>query len=190
MVVARRAGPGGLVLVLTFFIHVFDGGFVDHEVRLAIFAVHLEAGLVVPLDVTVDFLTVSQHDNHGSARLHLLLVIKIFRVGLFGWRNFASSWAAGRAFGAISTFTAIATFGAVMPLGTVASILHLCGDRAVIAVVLGARQSRPDELSIREVFFVDLGGRHGINNFLHKWRYLGYTHSCKPHTRGDPMNVN
>ena len=40
-----------LPLVLALFIHVFDGGLVDHQVRSAVVAVHLDALPVVPLDI-------------------------------------------------------------------------------------------------------------------------------------------
>jgi len=47
-----------------------------------IFADHLDAGLVVPLDDAVHLFAVLQHDHHGRPRLHLLLIIEILRVGL------------------------------------------------------------------------------------------------------------
>src|ERR1700704_3027408 len=74
------------LLVLAFLEHVLDGGLVDHQVGGA-GAVQLDAVLVVPLDIAVDFLAVAQHDDHGSLRLHLLLIVKIFGVSLFGGRG-------------------------------------------------------------------------------------------------------
>src|ERR1700730_5217625 len=75
-----------LPLVLAFLEHVLDGGLVDHQVGRA-GAIQLDAVLVVPLDIAVDFLTVAQNDDHGSLRLHLLLIIKILGVSLLGRRG-------------------------------------------------------------------------------------------------------
>jgi hypothetical protein len=45
-------------------------------------AVDLDAVAIVPIDPAVDFFTVLEHDNHGSAARHLLLEIKSFGMGL------------------------------------------------------------------------------------------------------------
>src|SRR6476620_2217279 len=71
-----------LALVFAFFEHVLDGGFVNHQIRFAILAVHLDAIPVIPLDNAVNFFAVTQHDDHGRPRLHLLLIVEIFGVGL------------------------------------------------------------------------------------------------------------
>ena len=73
--------PSLLPAVLAFLEHVLDGGFVDHQVG-STGAVQLDTGLVVPLDIAVDFLAVAQHHDHGGLGLHLLLVVKVFGVGL------------------------------------------------------------------------------------------------------------
>src|SRR6516164_5618964 len=67
--------------VLAFLEHVFDGGLVDNQVGGAV-AIQFDAGLVVPLNDAVHFLTVAQHYTRLRLGLHLLLVIRIFGVGL------------------------------------------------------------------------------------------------------------
>src|SRR5581483_9207391 len=62
--------------------HVLDAGLVNEHVGLAVTA-EFDAGLVVPLDDSLDGFAVLQDHHHRSAGLHLLLVIKILRVGLF-----------------------------------------------------------------------------------------------------------
>src|SRR5271154_2363729 len=85
--------PEYLVLlpgVFAFFIHVLDRGLVDHQVGRT-GAVHFEAALVIPLDYAVNFLAVAEHNDHRSSRLHLLLVVEIFRIGLLGWWRLAAA---------------------------------------------------------------------------------------------------
>src|SRR6185312_5770598 len=53
--------------------------------------VYLYAVLVIPLDDAVDLLIIAEHDDHGSLRLHLFLIIKILSVGLLGRRDFPLS---------------------------------------------------------------------------------------------------
>jgi acyl-CoA hydrolase len=69
------------------FVHVLDVRLVDQQVRRAV-AVELEAALVVPLDDAVKFLTVLENDDHRRLALHLLYVIKVLGVGLFGGYRF------------------------------------------------------------------------------------------------------
>src|SRR5437660_6761127 len=79
--IARTEG-GSLLPALSLFIHVLDRRLIDHQIRCAD-AVYLDAGLVIPLDGSVDFFIVEHDDYHWSLRLHLLLKIEIFGIGLF-----------------------------------------------------------------------------------------------------------
>src|ERR1700687_4651537 len=72
---AREVGM--LPLVLPFFEHVLNRRLVDHQIRLAVFTVHLDAISIVPFDNAAYFLAVTQNNHHWRPRLHLLLVIKI-----------------------------------------------------------------------------------------------------------------
>src|SRR5262249_49607346 len=81
-----RALP--LTVALVLFENVLDAGFIDHQVGLAAVAVQLDAVLVIPLDRAAQLLAIVQHHHHGRARLHLLLIIKIFCEGLFRRRGF------------------------------------------------------------------------------------------------------
>src|SRR5258708_39386002 len=81
----RRAGA--LPLVLPFFEHVLDRGFIDHQISIAVVAVHLDAIPVIPFDDAAPFFTVAQHDHHRSPRLHLLLIIEVLRIGLLRRRR-------------------------------------------------------------------------------------------------------
>jgi len=47
---------------------------------------HLDATLIVPLDNSTDGFPLIQDHDHGRAGLHLLKIIEIFGIGLFGWR--------------------------------------------------------------------------------------------------------
>src|SRR5580700_10586745 len=154
-----------LALVLAFFIHVLDGRLVDHQVGLAVFAIYLDAGPVVPLDDAAYFFAVTQNDHHLGARLHLLLVVKIFGIGLFRRRHLlATASAAGRAISAI----AVHAFCAVMPLGAVAPFLLRRWSSAVIAVVFRAGQSWSNQLAVGEIFlFGGFGGQGGVHYFFH-----------------------
>src|SRR5580658_1797807 len=93
--------------VLTLFIHVLDRRFVNHHVgRTA--AGYFQAALVVPLDDTMNFFAVAEHNDHRRPRLHLFLVVKILRVGLLGGRDFtaaAVSVVAIIALGAVSSLS-------------------------------------------------------------------------------------
>ena len=71
-----------LLLILALFEHVLNRWFIDHQVWLTVVAVDLDAIPVVPLDDPVDLFTITKHDHHGRARLHLLLIVEVFRVGL------------------------------------------------------------------------------------------------------------
>src|ERR1700674_5300993 len=128
------------LLAFAFLEHVLDGGLVDHQISGA-GAVQLNAVLVVPLDIAVDFLAVAQHDDHGRLRLHLLLIIKIFGVSLFGGRGLL-----GRSGGTVSVFVPI-------PISVSAF-----GGRVVVAVavviVLGAIEGRTDQLAVREAVLI------------------------------------
>jgi len=141
-----------LLPVLAFLEHVLDGGLVDHQVGGA-GAVQLDAMFVVPLDIAPDFLAVAQHDDHGSLGLHLLLIIKIFGVGLLGGHGLLR-----RGGGTVSVSVAIpvSAFG-----GRVV--------RAVVVVrVIGAIERRADQLAIREAFLIGgLFGWYGVERFFH-----------------------
>lgn len=117
-----------LPAVFALFVHVLDRRFVDQQIGLAISG-DFEAALVVPLDHAVNFLAIAQHDHHGSLRLHLLLVVEVFRVSLLRWRGFPSAAA-----GPVISFI---PFGA---LGTLSiSMLSRGGLRMI---VVGAVQGR------------------------------------------------
>src|SRR4030088_2785995 len=128
------------LLVLAFLEHVLDGGLVDHQVGGAA-ADQLDAVLVVPLDIAVDFLAVAQNDDHGSLRLHLLLIIKIFGVGLLGGRGLLGRTGGT---GAIPIFVSVpvSTFSGRVVVGV------------AIVVVVGAIQDRTDQLAIREAVLI------------------------------------
>src|ERR1039458_1459276 len=132
---------GLLPSVLAFLEHVLDGGLVDHQVGSAV-AVQLDAVLVVPLNIAVDFFAVAQHDDHGSLALHLLLIIKILGVGLFGGRGLLGRHASG-------------TISASIPIPV---SIPVFGGRVVVAViivrVIGAVEGRTDQLAIREAFLI------------------------------------
>ena len=68
-------------VVLAGFEDVADAVFVDQHVGLAA-ATDLEAVSVVPLDRSVHFLAVLEDNDHGRARLHLLLEVEGFRMRL------------------------------------------------------------------------------------------------------------
>src|SRR3981081_1496720 len=121
------------LLVLAFLEHVLDGGLVDHQVGRA-GAIQLDAVLVVPLDIAVDFLTVAQHDDHGSLRLHLLLIIKVLGVSLLCRRGLL-----GRNGGtvAIPLSVPVPAFSRRVVVGV------------AIVIVVGAIQDGTDQLAIR-----------------------------------------
>jgi hypothetical protein len=62
----------------------------------------------------VDLLVIAEHDDHRSLRLHLLLVIEIFSVGLLGRRNLPT--AATRIAVTATVCTSIAAFWTLAPL--------------------------------------------------------------------------
>src|ERR1700719_1747941 len=86
VIAGRSVLPSAFVL----FEHVLNGGLVNHQIRSAIVADYFDAGLVVPLDDSVHFFAVAQHNHHRRSRLHLFLVIEILGVGLF-WRRSLST---------------------------------------------------------------------------------------------------
>src|SRR3954451_12013066 len=91
-------------VAFVFLIHVLDRRFVNEKVGPGV-AGQLNAILVVPLDDAVDLFAIVQHDDHGSLGLHLLLIIEIFCVGLFGWWSFlAAGTTAAIAIGAFTPF--------------------------------------------------------------------------------------
>src|ERR1700687_3968688 len=124
--------------VLAFLEHVLDGGFVDHQIGGS-GAVELDSILVLPLEIAVDFLAVAQHDDHGSLRLHLLLIIKILGVSLLGGRGLF-----GRSGGtiAISVSVPVPAFSRRVVVGV------------AIVVMVSAIQDRTDQLAIREAVLI------------------------------------
>ena len=129
--------------VLAFLEHVLDRGLVDHQVGSA-GTVELDAALVVPLDVAVDFLAVAQHYDHGGLGLHLLLVVEVFGVGLLG----GGAGLFGRAGGAISAF---------------------CGQMVVsVVVVISPAERWANQLTIRKAFLIGgLFGWYRVEGFFH-----------------------
>src|SRR5260370_13092618 len=80
----RILGPAAwLTLLGLVLVHVFDIGFVEKKIGLAV-PVHFQAGLVVPLDDAAQLFSIAQHKHHRRLGLHLLDVIEIFGVGLIG----------------------------------------------------------------------------------------------------------
>src|SRR5579864_6266731 len=147
-------GLAGLLAGLALFVHIFDRGFVDHQIGGA-GAVHLDASAVVPLDHAMDLLTVGEHNDHGGLRLHLLLIIKILRVGLLRRRCLPCPIGAVRT--AIAAFTALA------------SLTALCGStvRMVRSRVVGVVEGGTDQLAVGEILFRTTFGWHGLHNILH-----------------------
>src|SRR6202165_4052895 len=139
-----------LSLVLAFLEHVLDGGLVDHQVGRA-GAIQLDAVLVVPLDITVHFLPFAQNDGHGSLRLHLLLIIKIFGVGLLGRRGLL-----GRNGGPVAIPISISVPVPAFSRRVVVGV--------AIVVMVGAIQDRTDQLAIREAVLIGgLFGWYGVD---------------------------
>src|SRR5271157_3034851 len=130
-----------------FLVHVLDAGLVNEQVRCS-GAVHLQAVLVVPLDDAVDLLAIVQHQDHGRAGLHLLLVVEILGVRLLRWRGFLAA--------VRGTFGAVVTIVAAIALAVVAVVA-----RMIVAVERGA-----DQLAIGKYVGVKGathgGGVHGI----------------------------
>jgi hypothetical protein len=58
---------------VTQFVHVFDGGFVDHDPAVS---ANLKNIAVIPFDAAFDYLAVIKHDNHGGLRLNLFLQVE------------------------------------------------------------------------------------------------------------------
>src|SRR5205823_10934565 len=102
-----------LALILPFFEHVLNGRLVDHQVRLAVLAIHLDAITVIPLNDPAHFFAVAENDHHGGPRLHLLLIIKILGVGLF---RRCRLLAAGSHTTIPPIITMVHAFSAIMPL--------------------------------------------------------------------------
>src|ERR1700676_465092 len=120
-----------LPAILALFIHVLYRGLVDHQIGGAA-AVHLQAGFVVPLDGSADLLAITQHDHHRSLRLHLFLIIKVLRIGLFRRRRLFA-----RAIRSVMTVT-------LASLQPVAALSRSWGH----VVVLGPAQRRPYQFAI------------------------------------------
>src|ERR1017187_5792957 len=66
--------------------HILDVGFKQKQIW-CVFAVHLQAVLVVPFDDALQYFAIAKDDRHRSLRLHLLQVVKILGVGLFRRRG-------------------------------------------------------------------------------------------------------
>jgi hypothetical protein len=143
-----RARTSGLLPpVLAFLKHVLNRGLVDHEVGGGV-AVQLDAVLVVPLDVAVDFLAVAQYDDHGGLRLHLLLIIEIFGVGLLAGRDLLGG--SGRT---VSIPVSLSAFDGSVVM--------------VIVRVIGTRESGTNQLAIRKAFLIDgWFGWHGVESIF------------------------
>src|SRR5580765_1125481 len=128
--VAAKRGFRNLLQVFSFLKHVLNRRLINHKVRLTVLAIDLDAIAVIPLDDSVDLLVIAQNDYHWSPRLHLLLIIEIFGVGLL-WRGQLLS-----ALCAHGTLIAIAAFGTLMPFGTLTPFLHRHRSGVVISVIL------------------------------------------------------
>src|SRR5215472_5349284 len=154
----RLSNLEAYVLSLPLFKHVLDRRFINHQIRLAVLTVHLDAIAVVPLNNAVHLFTVAQHDHHRRPRLHLLLVVKILGVGLLG---------RGRLFpGAQSAIVAMLhAFSAIVPVRPLALLLSQGGAIIMIAVIVWTLQYWADELPIPVILFVSpLGGWNGIHD--------------------------
>src|SRR5579871_244200 len=150
-----------LLLILPLFKHVLDGRFIDHHIRFAAIAVHLDAVPVIPLNDAVNLFPVSQHDHHLRARLHLLLIVEILRVRLLRRRRLLSAARSHR------TLSAVSSLRSVMPFRTISPFLYRHRRTVMIAVILGARQRRANQLTVREVFPVSrFSGRHRSHKYV------------------------
>jgi hypothetical protein len=137
-----------LPVPLAFLINVLNGGLVDHQIRLAV-SVHLDAIPVIPLDGPMNFLTITQHHHHRRLRLHLLLVIEIFRVGSLWGRSLPSPHR-----------------GALYSVAPLHGSLHMVC--VVHMIMFVAVQRWPDEFAIGECFLLHrLFSWHGINCIFH-----------------------
>src|SRR5438477_12693437 len=147
------AKPKGktLPLVLPFFKHVLDRGLVDHQIRSAVLPVHLEASPVVPFDDAAYFLAIAKNNHHRRPRLHLLLVIKILGIRLFGRRGLLPDAASHSTIPTVSSFH---TFSALMSFRSFAPFRRLQIRGIVIVMILHPRQSRSDQLAVGERFLL------------------------------------
>src|ERR1700734_1096559 len=151
--------PAGLSSALVFFEHVFNCGFVNHQIRCAIFADYLDAGFVIPFDNAVYFLAIAQHDHHGSPRLHLLLIIKILGIGLLRRRRLAPATTRASPVATVVPSIRSPIRAPLRTLVPVPAFRHLLMVgvmvRVVVAVVvIHAWQRRTDQLAIGKVFVV------------------------------------
>src|SRR6266576_3646227 len=107
--------------------------------------------------------------------MHLLLIVKILRVGLL---RRSQPLAALRSHRTLATLHPLRP---VMPLRAFATFLRRHRRSIVIAVIFNSGQGRPNQLTIREVFpFRGFAGRYGTHNsILHRGANLGYTLSRK-----------
>src|ERR1700692_4172883 len=155
---------------LVFLEHILNGGLVNHQVRPPIVTDDLDARLVVPLDDAMHFFAVAHPHDHGRSRLHLLLIVEIFRVGLLRRRRFSSP---SRSRPVVTTVwplkpplwpvVAIVSVPALRPLHVVGVVIGI-----VIVIVIDARQSRTDQLAVGEILLVTrLLGRSRSHGFFH-----------------------
>src|SRR5580704_4241025 len=158
--------------------HVLYRGLVDHQVRPAIVADHFDTSLVVPLDRTMHFLAVLQHDYHRRLRLHLLLVIKVFGIRLLRRRCLSSAPSATRAVASITPVKS--TLWPVVPVVSIPALRHLHMIGVVIGIVVSvvvirARQRRTDQFAVGEILVVSrLLGQCRIDGFLHSGATLAH----------------
>src|SRR5437764_14735881 len=89
-------GPDGAARLLRLFIHVFNAGLIEQDVR-PFRTIHLEAALVVPLDDAVERLAIAQHEDTRRLSLQLLYVIKTLGVGLVRRHRLLLLWRGGSA---------------------------------------------------------------------------------------------
>src|ERR1039458_2228204 len=160
--------------VLVFLKHVLNRRLVNHQIRPALFADHLDAGFVVPLDEAVHFLAVLQHDHHGRPRLHLLLIIEILGVGLLRRSRLPSATSSRRGTVAAVVSSILSTIlstlrtlvpGPALPHG---HMIRIMVGVVVAVVMIRAGQCRTNQLAVCKSFLVACRlGRSGIHRFLH-----------------------
>src|SRR5260370_36867972 len=136
-----------LPLVLPFLKHVLDRRLVNHQIRVAILTVHLDAIPVIPFDDPAHFFPIAQNDHHRRSRLHLLLIIKVLRVGLLRGCGLLASPASHRSLAAIPAIHSLHAFSTVVPLRPLASFLRH-RSRIVAIVILHAWQRGPNQLAV------------------------------------------
>src|SRR5579859_1949358 len=130
------------------FVDIANGGFINQQVGSTCPG-QLNTVLVIPFDQSLYLVTIFQDHDHGSLALNLLLVIKVFSVGLVSRTGPSNRW---HAVGALQAFTTL---------------------RNRFGPLRRSAQRRPDQLTADKFFVSRLGGLtcgcgfHSIFHFLY-----------------------